>query len=69
MASRNGAGATANRKILDNIREATGASEEDVVAMLSICSGDANEATTRLLESARLMSRCAARPAPRGAPC
>lgn len=44
-------GAVTNRKVLENIKEATGASEEDVVAMLQICNGDANEATERLLES------------------
>jgi hypothetical protein len=44
-------GAVTNRKVLENIKEVTGASEEDVVAMLQICNGDANEATERLLES------------------
>lgn len=41
----------ASKRILENIKEATGASEDDVVAMLQICNGDANEATERLLES------------------
>ncbi len=48
--SRN-SGAVTSQRILENIKEATGAPEEDVVAMLHICNGDTNEATERLLES------------------
>lgn len=39
------------RKIIDTIKEATGASEEDVILVLEECGGDANEATSRLIES------------------
>lgn len=48
----NGAQAgTMNKKILASVREATGASEEDVQAMLAECNGDVNEAVTRLLDN------------------
>lgn len=59
--------AATSKKILDNIREVTGASEEDVVAMLQICNGDANEATERLLES-KLMGVAPGCRAPRRGP-
>ncbi|KIY96283.1 hypothetical protein MNEG_11680 [Monoraphidium neglectum] len=36
-------------KVLAAIREATGASDEDIAAMLALCGGDANEATEKLL--------------------
>jgi hypothetical protein len=39
------------KKILDTIRDATGASDEDITAMLVECNYDVNEATTRLIES------------------
>ena len=39
------------RKIVDAIKDATGASEEDISAMLAECNYDVNEATTRLVES------------------
>lgn len=45
-------GAGPSRKLVDTIKEATGASEEDVTAMLAECGGDADEATARLIESA-----------------
>lgn len=39
------------RKVIDTIKEATGASEDDVLVALEECGGDANEATARLIES------------------
>ena len=39
------------RKIVDAIKDATGASEEDISAMLAECNYDVNEATTRLIDS------------------
>lgn len=53
--SRKGAAAAsaapAPRRIIEMMKEATGASDEDIVTMLQLCGGDANEATTKLLES------------------
>jgi hypothetical protein len=43
-------------KVLAAIREATGASDEDIAAMLALCGGDANEATEKLLTSEFLNS-------------
>ena len=45
--------AVAPRRVLEMMREATGASDEDICVMLQLCGGDANEATTKLLESER----------------
>jgi hypothetical protein len=45
------------KKVLEMMKEATGASEEDICVMLQLCNGDANEATEKLLES---KLRCAA---------
>jgi hypothetical protein len=42
----------ASRKVLETIKDATQASEEDICAMLELCNGDPNEATEKLLESA-----------------
>lgn len=39
------------KKIVDTIREATGASDDDISAMLSECNFDVNEATARLIDS------------------
>lgn len=39
------------KKIIDTIREATGASDEDISAMLAECNYDVNEATARLIDS------------------
>ena len=39
------------KKIVDTIREATGASDEDISAMLAECNYDVNEATSRLIDS------------------
>lgn len=39
------------KKVLEMMKEATGASEEDICVMLQLCNGDANEATEKLLES------------------
>jgi hypothetical protein len=50
-AEANGDKTAASRKVLENIKEVTGASEEDICAMLQLCNGDVNEATTKLLES------------------
>jgi len=47
MASRD----VAPKKVLEMMKEATGASEEDICVMLQLCNGDANEATEKLLES------------------
>jgi len=47
----NGDKMAASRKVLDAMKEATGASEEDICVMLQLCNGDANEATEKLLES------------------
>jgi hypothetical protein len=41
----------APRKTLDAIRDATGASEDDISAMLAECNYDVNEATAKLIES------------------
>lgn len=41
----------APQKIVAMIREATGASDEDINLMLQECNYDVNEATTRLIES------------------
>jgi NACalpha-BTF3-like transcription factor len=50
--SRKSAGAPAPpKKIIEAIKEATGASEDDISAMLAECNYDANEATSRLVES------------------
>ena len=43
--------AAPTRKIVDAIREATGASDEDISAMLAECNYDVNEATSRLIDS------------------
>jgi hypothetical protein len=41
----------APKKVLEMMKEATGASDEDICVMLQLCGGDANEATEKLLES------------------
>lgn len=41
----------ASKKVVEMMKEATGASEEDICTMLQLCNGDANEATEKLLES------------------
>jgi len=43
--------AVAPRRVLEMMKEATGASDEDICVMLQLCGGDANEATEKLLES------------------
>lgn len=40
-----------SRRVLDNMKEVTGASEEDIKAVLQQCNGDANRATELLLEN------------------
>ncbi len=49
-----------SKKILEMMKEATGASEEDICTMLQLCGGDANDATEKLLES-----RCSSDSSPR----
>jgi len=39
------------KKIVETIREATGASDEDIKAVLAECNNDVNEATTKLIDS------------------
>lgn len=39
------------KKVIEAIREATGANEEDVKAVLAECNYDVNEATNRLIDS------------------
>lgn len=46
-----GKGSASSKKILDAIREATGASNEDIQMVLKECNGDVNEATARLIDS------------------
>ena len=46
--------ATMPRKIIEMMKEATGASDDDVCLMLQLCDGDPNKATEALLASARL---------------
>jgi NACalpha-BTF3-like transcription factor len=50
-AAKKSGGVNPSKKTLDAIKEATGASEEDISAMLSECGNDVNEATARLIES------------------
>lgn len=45
----------APKKVLEMMKEATGASDEDICVMLQLCGGDANEATEKLLESEPLL--------------
>ena len=40
-----------DRKMIETIKEATGATEEDVKVMLFECNYDANETTSRLIDS------------------
>ena len=46
-----GKSGAAPRKTMDAIRDATGASEDDISAMLAECNYDVNEATAKLIES------------------
>ena len=46
--------AVETKLIIERIKDATGASEEDICTMLSICGGDPNDATEKLLASAWL---------------
>ncbi len=49
----NGKGEDQNRSLMvQNIRDATGASEEEVLHMLIECNNDMNETTSRLIDSA-----------------
>jgi hypothetical protein len=45
------------KKIIDTIREATGASDEDIKSVLEECNNDVNEATARLIDSTFLSVR------------
>lgn len=51
MAGSTSKGSASSKKILDAIREATGASVEDIQMALKECNGDVNEATARLIDS------------------
>ena len=51
MAGSTSKGSASSKKILDAIREATGASDEDIQMVLKECNGDVNEATARLIDS------------------
>jgi hypothetical protein len=44
-------GGSAPRRVIDMMKEATGASDEDVCLMLQLCDGDPNKATEALLAS------------------
>jgi hypothetical protein len=57
-----GKSGAAPRKTLDAIRDATGASEDDISAMLAECNYDVNEATAKLIESEPAPLYLAARP-------
>ena len=67
MAAKGGASNVAPRRVLEMMKEATGASDEDICVMLQLCGGDANEATEKLLESGR-PARAITRPGPRPPP-
>ena len=43
-----------DRKMIETIREATGATEDDIRVMLFECNFDANETTSRLIDSKQL---------------
>lgn len=45
------AGKVPPKKIIETIREATGASDEDIKMVLAECNNDVNEATARLIDS------------------
>lgn len=44
-------GVVVDRKMIETIKEATGATEEDIRVMLFECNYDANETTSRLIDS------------------
>lgn len=41
----------ADRRMIETIQEATGATEDDIRVMLEECNFDANETTSRLIDS------------------
>lgn len=47
----NMAGKVPPKKIIETIREATGATDEDIKMVLAECNNDVNEATARLIDS------------------
>ncbi|KAK9906517.1 hypothetical protein WJX75_003232 [Coccomyxa subellipsoidea] len=47
----NGKGDGLNRKTIETIKDATGASEEDIMVMLLECNNDVNETTSRLIDN------------------
>ncbi|EIE24123.1 hypothetical protein COCSUDRAFT_65755 [Coccomyxa subellipsoidea C-169] len=47
----NGKGEGLNRKTIETIKDATGASEEDIMVMLLECNNDVNETTSRLIDN------------------
>lgn len=48
-----GAPVYVERQVIDQIKEVTKATEEDIQLTLTECSGDVNEATARLIDSKR----------------
>lgn len=44
-------GVVVDRKMIETIKEATGASEDDIRVILQECNYDANETTSRLIDS------------------
>lgn len=48
-------GVVVDRKMIETIREATGATEDDIRVMLFECNYDANETTSRLIDSKPLL--------------
>ncbi|CAK0752488.1 hypothetical protein CVIRNUC_002150 [Coccomyxa viridis] len=47
----NGKGEGPSRKTIETIKDATGASEEDIMVMLQECNNDVNETTSRLIDN------------------
>jgi hypothetical protein len=56
----------APRKVIEMMKEATGASDDEVCLMLQLCDGDPNKATEALLASACLFTISAAAQSGRG---
>lgn len=58
MAPKQASGMKVASRVLEEMKAATGASEEDICVMLQLCNGDANEATEKLLESELSVPHC-----------
>ena len=58
-----------SKKVVEAIRDATGARDDEINAMLAECNWDVNEATSRLIDSECCLSGdgrlCCLRPPPR----